>query len=345
MIDNKWQVREFQVPELALSGGGSLPGARLVYHQIGRLNAPKDNLVLLPTYYGGAASGNHPLVGGDSPLDPERYCIVIPAMLGAGESSSPSNTGGAAGGGDFPAVSLYDNVALQKRLVDEVFGGANLALVMGWSMGGMQALQWASAFPARVRAVVASCCTAQCSPHNWLFLEGVKAALTADPAYQGGHYTRPPEAGLRAFARVYAGWAYSQAFFRHRSYPALGFGSIDELLQFWEQDHLTQDANDLLTVLGTWQRGDISDCPDTSGDLGRALARITMPTRILPCATDLYFTVADARREAAAMPGARLDIIDSDWGHIAGGPGRNAQVMARVFQAMAEVLSESGQGR
>lgn len=341
MTDLKWTKYEFTVPELTLASGATLPAARLVYHRIGELNAPKDNLVLLPTYYGGAAAGNHPLVGGASPLDPERYCIVIPAMLGAGESSSPSNTPGAFGGGHFPALSLFDNIALQKRLVDEVFDGVSIALVAGWSMGGMQALQWASACPERVRSVVASCCTAQCSPHNWLFLEGVKAALRADPAFRNGRYRQPPEAGLKAFARVYAGWAYSQAFFRNRSYRDLGFDSIEALLRFWEQDHLAQDANDLLAVLGVWQEASIGNFPGNGGDLDRALACITMPTRLLPCRTDLYFTVADAEREAAAMPGARLEVIESDWGHIAGGPGRNPAAMAQVFRAMAEVLDAS----
>ncbi|MFW5824767.1 MAG: alpha/beta fold hydrolase [Marinobacter sp.] len=344
MTEKQWKTGEFRAPGFSLSQGGRLPDARLVYHQIGELNAPKDNLVLLPTYYGGAAQGNYPLVGGESPLDPDRYCIVIPAMLGAGESSSPSNTAGSVGGGYFPAVSLYDNVALQKRLVDEVFGGAAVALVMGWSMGGMQALQWASAHPDQVGAVVASCCTARCSPHNWLFLEGVKAALKADPAYRDGHYTRPPAAGLRAFARVYASWAYSQAFFRHRQYEALGFRSMDDLLRFWEQDHLQQDANDLLAVLDTWQHGNIGNFPGNQGDMNRALSRITMPTRVLPCRTDLYFTVEDAGREAAAMPGATLEILESDWGHIAGGPGRQPRAMAQVFRAIATVLAESGHG-
>jgi len=343
MTDKSWQINEFRVSNLELFEGGSLRDARLVYQQIGTLNAPKDNLVLLPTYYGGASAGNLPLAEGSSPLDPERYCIVIPAMLGAGESSSPSNTSGDQGGAGFPQLTLYDNIAFQKRLVDDVFGGASLALVAGWSMGGMQALQWAAAWPDRVRAVVASCCTAQCSLHNWLFLEGVKAALKADPSFQEGRYNRPPEAGLRAFARVYAGWAYSQAFFRNREYKTLGFESVEALLQSWEQDHLTRDANDLLTVLDVWQRGSVGQFPGNRDDLSRALSRITMPAHILPCSTDLYFTVEDARREAALMPGARLEVIGSDWGHIAGGPGRNFAVMEQMFRAMSEVLSESGQ--
>lgn len=338
MTIHHWVTREFQGGDLALSGGDTLRGARLVYHQIGELNAPKDNIILLPTYYGGAARGNHPWVGGGSPLDPGRYCILVPAMLGAGESSSPANTAGPQGGADFPRVSLYDNVMLQRRLLEQVFADAEIALVMGWSMGGMQALQWASLFPQRIGAVLATCCSARCSPHNWLFLEGLRAALTCDPVFADGRYCQPPRQGLRAFARVYAGWAYSQEFFRGGGLGQLGFDSIADLLRFWEQDHLAQDANNLLAVLDTWQGGDISANPVFDGDLTRALAGITSPTRIMPCRTDLYFTADAAADEAAAMPGAQLEVIDSDWGHSAGGPGRNPAATRQVLAAARTLL-------
>lgn len=337
-MGNQWLEDDFEAGDLPLSSGETLLSARLHYHQIGVLNAPKDNLILLPTYYGGAAAGNHPWVGHDSPLNPDRYCIVIPSMLGAGESSSPSNTGGQQGGAGFPSVSLYDNVMLQKRLVDEVFGGASIALAMGWSMGGMQALQWGCLFPERVRAVLATCCTARCHPHNRVFLEGVKAALTCDQVFRNGHYEKPPERGLKAFARVYAGWAYSQAFFRNERWRTLGFDSIEALLTFWEKDHLAQDANNLLAVLVTWQGGDISTNPVFRSDYEAALAAITMPTRVMPCSTDLYFTAEDAARDAQRMPGARLEVLTSEWGHIAGGAGRESTSHRRVLAAARSLL-------
>ncbi|MFB2704734.1 alpha/beta fold hydrolase [Marinobacter shengliensis] len=340
MTKNQWLKDDFDAGDLPLSSGETLRSARLHYHQIGRLNAPKDNLILLPTYYGGAAAGNHPWVGPNSPLNPDKYCIVIPSMLGAGESSSPANTPGSQSGSRFPAISLYDNVMLQKRLVDGVFGGASLALVMGWSMGGMQALQWGCLFPEQVRSVLATCCTARCYPHNQVFLEGVKAALSCDQAFQDGRYQQPPERGLRAFGRVYAGWAYSQAFFRHERWRELGFQSIEGLLQFWEQDHLAQDANNLLATLNTWQQGDISNNPVFEGNYQAALAALTMPTRVIPSSTDLYFTANDAEQDALLMPGARLEVLASDWGHIAGGPGRESQSQQKILAAAEELLSE-----
>lgn len=342
MTGKQWLEDDFEAGDLLLSSGATLNSARLHYHQIGELNAPKDNLILLPTYYGGAAAGNHPWVGSDSPLNPEKYCIIIPAMLGAGESSSPSNTQGQQAGPGFPEISLYDNVMLQKLLVDEVFGGASIALVMGWSMGGMQALQWGCLFPEQVRGVLATCCTARCYPHNQVFLEGVKAALTCDQNFQEGHYQSPPRRGLRAFGRVYAGWAYSQAFFRSELWRCLGFDSIEALLRFWEDDHLGQDANNLLSALSTWQRGDISDNPQFGGDYQAALASLTMPTRVMPGNTDLYFTAEDALQDARQMPGATFDPLTSDWGHIAGGPGREARSHQTILGAAQSLLDKKG---
>jgi homoserine O-acetyltransferase len=228
---------------------------------------------------------------------------------------------------------------LQKRLVERVFDDASIALAMGWSMGGMQALQWACLFPKQVRAVLATCCTARCYPHNRVFLEGVKAALTCDQTYEGGRYRTPPERGLRAFGRVYAGWAYSQTFFRHELWRNQGFNSIEELLDFWEKDHLGQDANDLLTVLDTWQKGDISDNPIFGRDYEAALSAIVMHTRMMPSTTDLYFTEDDALEDGSRMPGATVEPLKSDWGHIAGGAGRESASHDRVLAAARALLS------
>ena len=143
---------------------------------------------------------------------------------------------------------------------------------------------------------------------------------------------------MRAFARVYAGWAYSQAFYRNRLYEQLGFDSIDGLLRFWEQDHLAQDANDLLAMLGTWMHADISANARYGGNLEQALMAIKAQAVIMPGSTDLYFTEHDARYEASFIPNAIVSPLSSDWGHCAGAPGRNPVDTARVLEACAALL-------
>lgn len=332
------ELMQFQLGDFQLQSGFTLRDAQLTYLAFGELNDARDNLVILPTYYGGAHTGNLPFIGAHSPLDPSRFCILIPNMFGNGFSSSPSNANQAQRGGNFPYVSLLDNVQAQRQLVEERFGDARPALVLGWSMGGMQAMQWAAAYPERVQRVMSVCATARCWPHNQVFLEGVSAALTADADWLGGFYRRPPEKGLRAFARVYAGWAYSQAFYRNRLYEQLGFDSIDGLLRFWEQDHLAQDANDLLAMLGTWMHADISANARYGGNLEQALMAIKAQAVIMPGSTDLYFTEHDARYEASFIPNAIVSPLSSDWGHCAGAPGRNPVDTARVLEACAALL-------
>ncbi|HAM75574.1 MAG TPA: homoserine acetyltransferase, partial [Alcanivorax sp.] len=230
----------------------------------------------------------------------------------------------------FPAVTLDDNVEAQRRALQAWFGDVDIALATGWSMGGMQSYLWAARHPRRVRRLLPVCATARCWPHNRVFLDGVRSALTADPVYNGGDYQRAPEAGLKAFARVYAGWAYSQAFFRRGLYRNLGFADIDALLRFWEQDHLAQDANDLLAVMHAWESADPGD---------NALEAIRARTLIMPSRTDLYFTVEDARHEASLIAGARVEVLDSDYGHAAGAPGREPVAMAQWWRAMAGLLA------
>jgi homoserine O-acetyltransferase len=334
---SKWKEYAFDLGDFLLDNGEVLAGGKLHYHQLGALNAPKSNLILMPTYYGGKGVSNRAWVDDAlSPLHKRGFCVVIPCLFGAGESSSPSNTAGVQAGADFPAISLTDNVRAQRELLRARFNDAAPRLVMGWSMGGMQAIAWAREYPECVGSVLAICATAQCYPHNRVFLDGVASALMADAAFSDGHYLAPPTRGLAAFARVYAGWAYSQAFYRDGLYRQLGFESVDELLDFWVQDHLQQDANDLLLQLRTWQQGDGAG---SGGDRSQ-VEPLRCPGILLPSSTDLYFTAADAANDARAL-GVECQILESDFGHVAGGPGRLPAETETIFKAVARLLSKT----
>lgn len=325
--------------DITLQSGQMLPNAQLTYVTYGHLSPARDNAILLLTYYTGTHHSYAPLIRPGRALDPDRYFIIIINLFGNGISSSPSNTPAPQGGGYFPKITLYDNVQCQHHLITAHLGIEKLALVTGWSMGAMQAFHWGALYPTQVERLLPYCGAARIAPHNWVFLEGVKAALTADPVWNGGHYTQPPKAGLKAFGRVYAGWAYSQAFFREGLYRQLGFDSIEDLLTFWETDHLMWDANDLLAMLWAWQHGDISANDLYRGNFAQALGAIQAQTIVMPAATDLYFTPADSAIEVSHMPNAELRVIPTDWGHCAGGPGRNPTDTAFIEAALRELLA------
>jgi homoserine O-acetyltransferase/O-succinyltransferase len=197
-------------------------------------------------------------------------------------------------------------------------------------------------FPDRVERIAAICGSAKTSPHNFVFLEGVKAALTADPAWQDGWFASPPWRGFQAMGRVYAGWGLSQAFYREEEWRKLGFSSLEDfLVGSWEANFRRRDANDLLAMLWTWQHADISANELYGGDLKKALGAITCHALVMPSATDLYFTVDDNRREVALMPRAELRPIPSIWGHRAGNPAQNPADAKFLDDAVRELLSKN----
>lgn len=333
-------IGELELGDLELQSGQTLRRARLAFAARGRLNAARDNVVLLPTYYTGRHDDNLKLVAPGRALDPERFFVVIPNLFGNGLSSSPSrHAASEQRGAGFPFVSILDNVRAQRRLLAERFGVERVALALGWSMGALQVYQHAASFPASVERLLAIGGAARTSPHNWVFLEGVKAALLADPDFAGGHYMAPPRRGLAAFGRVYAGWAYSQAFFREGLYRELGHDSPAALLAAWAEEHEAWDANDVLAMLHAWQRADISDNPSFGGDFERALAAIEARTIVMPVSTDLYFPPEDSRREVAALKRGELRVIESLWGHVAAGPDRNAAATAAIESAINDLLA------
>ena len=333
-------IKTFEAGDVTLQSGAVLPAVKVAYVTHGRLNAARDNAIVYPTHYAGTHDSNAWAIGPGMALDPQKYFIIVPNMLGNGVSSSPSNTPAPHDGPRFPAVTVRDNVMLQHRLVTELFGLTTLELVTGHSMGALQAFQWGALFPQMVRRIAPFCGSARTSRHNWLFLDGCKAALLADAAFAGGDYAAPPVTGIAAFARVYAGWAWSQTFFRlHLDRDRLGLPSMEAFLSLaWEPSFQAIDANDLLAMLATWQTADISADPRFDGDFAAALAAITAQAVVMPCRTDLYFPPEDSEIEVSHMPDAQLRVIPSVWGHMAGG-GLNPEDVAFIDAALAQLLA------
>ena len=329
----------FELGDVALQRGATLRGAKLAYKTYGTLNALKSNAIVYPTWYSGQHTDNEWLIGPGMALDPEKYFIIVPNMLGNGLSSSPSNTPEPYNLARFPHVTLYDNVTLQHRLVTEQFGIEQLALVVGWSMGAQQTNQWGCLYPEMVKRIAPFCGSAKTAPHNIVFLEGVKAALTADAAWNGGWYTTPPTRGLRAVGRVYAGWGLSQPFYMQQLWRELGFSSLEDfLVGYWEGFFLKKDANNLLAMLWSWQHGDISDNPVFQGDFKKALGAIKARAIVMPAERDLYFPVADNAWEVSHMPNAECRPIPGVWGHFAGG-GSSPVDTRFIDNALQELLA------
>ena len=210
------EYQTFAIGDWSLKNGGTIPDAHIAYKTFGD---PSNPAIVYPSWYSGAIADNEWLIGDDKTLNPQNYFIVITALFGNGQSSSPSNTPDLK---PFPQVTFYDNVRAQHKLITEKLGVKHALAVLGWSMGAGQTYQWATQYPDFMDLVVPFCGSAKTSLHNQVFLEGVKSAVLAgkqassagvckDEAIQGKYRTWSDEertVGMKALGRVYAGWGF-----------------------------------------------------------------------------------------------------------------------------------------
>ena len=332
-------MNNYELGDIELLSGETLLSAKLAYKTYGALNSDKNNVILLPTFYTGTHKRNEGFFGANRAINPEKHFIISINLFGNGLSTSPSNADKKQRGSKFPTITLWDNIKCQHELLTKNFDIEKIALVTGWSMAGCQSYQWAAQYPDMVEAILPFCASAKTSEHNFVFLEGVKAALCADPIWNNGNYSSPPIEGLKAFGRVYAGWAFSQSFFREKKYKELGFKNVEELLIDWENDHVNNwDANNLLTKLLTWQQNDISTGPIYNNNFTEALNRIKAKAILMPCSHDLYFPPEDNEFEIKHMQNAELRKFDSIWGHCVANPGNDKNFEVALDNAINDLL-------
>ncbi|NEP18391.1 MAG: alpha/beta fold hydrolase [Leptolyngbya sp. SIO4C1] len=318
-----------------LQCGVELP-VTIVYQTYGSLNRDRSNAVLYPTSYGAQHTDVDWLIRPDGILDPTRWFVIMPNMFGNGLSTSPSTCAAAAAPGVY--FTHYDNVRAQAALLDHL-SIERLALVYGWSMGAQQGYHWGALYPERVQRVAALCGTAKTTDHNRIFLYSLRAALQGDPAWNGTRFEGIPERGFHTFTQIYASWAASQAYYRAQPYLAWGYTSLEDyLLRSWEAGYRRRDPHNLLAMIETWLRCDVSDNPIYAGDYVRALGSIAAKTLVMPATTDLYFTPEDCQAEAQLIPNSDYCPIPSIWGHRAGNPYQNPEDEAFIRRAVGGLL-------
>src|ERR1700729_374685 len=315
----KPERHEFVIADFRTEGGATLPQARVVYGTYGHLNAAKDNAILLPSHYMANLHGYEWLMGPDRALDSSQLFLITTELFGNGSSSSPSNTPEPFHGPRFPVTTIRDNVEAVHRLLIEELKITHLRAVVGFSMGAQQAFQWAVSYPEFADRIVATSGTAKTYPHGVVRLEGQIAALTADPAFEGGDYKTPPRKGLEAFGMVWAGWLYSQEWWRRELWRASSpAGTTFEQVSNSFRTRFSADANDYILQARTWEKHNVGTSPGFNGDIEKALRSIKVPFLYMPSETDLYFPGTDARYEASFMSTVTLTPIPSLWGHTAG---------------------------
>lgn len=324
-----------------LESGEVLRALRLCYVTHGTLSAARDNAVLLLCAIGSTHHRLDFLIGKGRALDPERDFLVAVDALANGLSSSPSNSPSQPGPA-FPRFGIRDLVSTQARLLSETLGLTRLRAVVGASMGGMQALQWAVRPPLPLSAAVALTPMARTTAWSRLTNEVCRRVLQEDPTFAQGDYGEQPALGWRAWALVHRGLAWrTPAALEALAPTALGFQRLIERL---EQETLEAglDANDWIAQSHAYDAHDVGETPGFAGDTDAALASVALPVLVMAPPLDLYNPAEEARRVASRIPGARWVEIPSTEGHLAAGGLHEAEVRL-LDRTIAAFLSERGQ--
>ncbi len=353
---------------LALEAGGALPAVRAAYETWGTLSPARDNAVLVlhaltgDSHVVGPAGPGHPtpgwwegLVGPGRPIDTDRWFVVAPNVLGGCQGTTgPASAApdGRPWGGRFPYVTVRDQVAAETLLADAL-GIRRFALVLGGSMGGMRALEWAVTHPGRVGRllVLASCAAATGDQIAWCAPQ--LAAVRGDANWCGGdYYDRPaghgPHTGLGIARRIahttYRAAQEIDARFGRAAQP--GEEPLRGTGRFAVESYLDHHADKLVRRFDAGSYVVLTEAMN-SHDVGRgrggvaqALRRVTARTRVVAVDSDRLYPVALNAEIADGVPGcAGLDVVSSPYGH----DGFLVET-ARVGAVTAELLAEDAGG-
>jgi len=178
--------------DLQLENRSTIKDCSIGYRTIGKLNAERSNVILFATWHNGTSRDAIGMLQSGALFDPTPWYIVVVDAIGNGVSCSPSNSK-AQPGPAFPQFSIRDMVASQHKLLAEKLGIQHVRAVMGYSMGGIQAFQWAVSHPGFMDVAIPIAGTPRLTSSDMLFLRIVEKATVDEPAYAGGRYVKNPQ--------------------------------------------------------------------------------------------------------------------------------------------------------
>ncbi|WP_438827099.1 homoserine O-acetyltransferase MetX [Sphingomonas bacterium] len=332
---------------LALDGGASLAQIEIAYETYGALDADAANAILICHALTGDqhVASVHPrtgkpgwwtrMVGPGKPIDPARHFIVCANVLGSCMGSSGPASLDPDGGGPFamrfPVITIRDMVRAQALLLDHL-GIWSIAAVVGGSMGGMQVLEWAATYPARVRSAVVIASAARHSAQNIAFHEVGRQAVMADPNWRGGDYYgsgEGPSAGL-AVARMAAHITYlseaglTEKFGRrlqNRGQVGFGFDADFQVESYLRHQGIAFtdrfDANSYLYITRAMDYFDLAE--EHGGRLADAFRGTATRFCIVSFDTDWLYPTSESRRivHALTAAGAKASFValSAPFGH------------------------------
>jgi homoserine O-acetyltransferase len=320
---------------LVLESGDELPDVRIAYEVWGRPNAEKSNAVLVlhaltgDSHVAGPDAPGQPspawwdgLIGPGKPVDTDHYFVVAPNVLGGCQGSTgPSSPApdGKPWGSRFPSLTVRDQVAAEAFFADAL-GIARWAGVLGGSMGGMRAVEWAVTHPERVASLLLLACPAAASAEQIAWAAPQLAAIRADPAWRGGdYYDNPPGpvAGLGIARRI------AHVTYRSETELTTRFGrapqgdgrfAVESYLDHQAAKLVRRfDANSYLVLTDAMNSHDVGR---DRGGIKAALARVTARTIVAGVDSDRLYPLYQQAELATGIPTAgELRVVNSPYGH------------------------------
>jgi homoserine O-acetyltransferase/O-succinyltransferase len=328
--------------ELTIDNGEKLGPITIAYETYGKLNDQRSNAVLILHALSGDAhaAGFHKgddkpgwwddMIGPGKAFDTDNYFIICSNVLGGCQGTTgPYSINPKTGkkyGVDFPIISITDMVNVQKRLIDH-FEIDRLLSVAGGSMGGMQALEWMTAYPDRLKSAIVIATAVKHSPQQIAFHEVGRQAIMADPNWKEGDYYsgHPPARGL-AVARMVGHITYMSEISMAEKFgkrPGNGklhkFSAGSEVEDYLHNrgDHFVKrfDANSYLYITRAIDSFDVS----RGKNLYEVFKGIKSKVLVLAFKSDWLYPASQSREIVKACKLAGVDTtyceIDSTYGH------------------------------
>ena len=320
--------------DFKLENGESIKDFSISYVTHGSLNANKSNAILMVTAIGGNHHRIDYLIGPGRALDPSKYFIIATDAIGNGLTTSPSNSK-TQPRMQFPKFNMRDMVNSQQRLVGEKFGIKKLVTVIGASMGGMQALQWAVSYPDSMDSVVPIIPLGRTPAWTTGLLEMLRQTIMADPAWKGGSYTSQPESGMRLWGGWLSGTIVRTPQYHEAAFPN-NFDVIPALKAVQESNWKRIDANDWIYQSWAYDQHNLGTTPAFNGDYHKALKSIKAKTLILAGSGDLLNPEMEAQEAATYIPDVRYVAINArrPMGHLSGAGASAAENEAQNTEIM-----------
>ncbi len=307
------QMQPIQFADLhtcKLDSGAAIRDCRLGYRVFGTLNAEKTNAILFPMWFTGRSGDVGALIGPGPNhfVDTTKYFVIVVDPFGNGVSSSPSNSK-AQRGTAFPVFTIRDMVRAEERLVRETLRLDHIHAVVGQSMGGMQAFEWAVDAPATMDEIVPIVGTPQLSSADLFLWSAEKQALETDPDYRHGAYIKEPALPMVSYLQQ---MNLSTPHFRvdhttREQFPEF-FARVGAEMQ------TGTDANDYLRQLEAMLTHDIAH----GGDIFAAARRIQAKMLIINAEQDHMVNPIPPLAFARLIHAQTL-VLRSDCGHMAPG--------------------------